>query len=109
MGQENSKSNNTLDPNGFQKPMEKNIKDQILSLPQYTLEQVAQHNQPTDAWIIINGLVFDITQYQHAHPGGSKIIFAKAGQDGSDDFEALKHSQRAKEKLKTLCVGRLAK
>lgn len=67
----------------------------IKSLKEYTEEEVAQHTKSEDAWVIIKGFVFDVTQYHHSHPGGSKFLLAKAGMDATDDFEALRHSIRA--------------
>lgn len=49
------------------------------SLPEYTREQVAQHNTARDAWIIIRGGVYNITDYLSKHPGGVSIVLNKAG------------------------------
>jgi cytochrome-b5 reductase len=54
-------------------------------LQNYTLDQVSQHNTETDAWIILNGKVYDMTIYINYHPGG-KIILNAAGQDGTHLF-----------------------
>jgi len=39
-------------------------------LPNYTEEEVAQHNTPGDIWIVVNGNVYDFTKWQYKHPGG---------------------------------------
>lgn len=32
---------------------------------------LAQHNAPDDIWIIVNGRVYDMTDFAPQHPGGS--------------------------------------
>jgi cytochrome b involved in lipid metabolism len=51
----------------------------------YTMEQVAEHNSANDAWIVLNGKVYDMTLYLNHHPGG-KIIMSCAGKDGTHLF-----------------------
>ena len=43
----------------------------------YTLEEIALHNKEDDCWTILNGRVYDITQYAKVHPGGKKIFLGK--------------------------------
>lgn len=33
----------------------------------YTAEEVKKHNKPNDAWIIIHGKVYDVSQYWEEH------------------------------------------
>ena len=48
---------------------------------EYTLEQVKTHNKADDCWLVINGLVYDVTNFLCEHPGGDYIILSNAGQD----------------------------
>ena len=34
--------------------------------------------------MIINGLVYDITEYAKVHPGGKQILINRAGEDGTE-------------------------
>ncbi len=48
--------------------------------------QVAKHNSPGDCWIIIDGLVYDVTHFALNHLGGTDIIYAFAGVDATKEF-----------------------
>lgn len=39
--------------------------------PYYTMEEVARHCRPDDMWVVIDGEVYDVTQWLASHPGGS--------------------------------------
>lgn len=38
----------------------------------YGLHEVAAHKASDDLWIVIDGTVYDVTRFQHEHPGGHK-------------------------------------
>lgn len=73
----------------------------------FTFEQVAEHNTPQDAWIVIDGKVYDVTTFVEEHPGGDEIVLDLAGQDGTEAFNDIGHSDDAVEMLKDLLVGSL--
>ncbi len=41
-----------------------------------------------DLWIIINGTVYDVTEFLPDHPGGKKTLLKYAGLDGSKGWFA---------------------
>jgi cytochrome-b5 reductase len=43
----------------------------------YTLEDVAKHASKEDCWTILNGRIYDVTEYAKVHPGGTKIFLGK--------------------------------
>lgn len=47
-----------------------------------TLADIAGHNTPDDAWIALNGKVYDMSKYVACHPGG-RVIMQAAGKDGT--------------------------
>ena len=60
----------------------------------YTLAQVSEHNSKEDAWIVIDGGVYDITPYVTEHPGGVKAILRNAGGDATKGFKGPQHPAR---------------
>ena len=48
--------------------------------------EVSEHSTQQDLWIIVNGQVFDITVYQHEHPGGERVFKKVAGADATKQF-----------------------
>ncbi|CAK9043024.1 Acyl-lipid (8-3)-desaturase B (Delta(5) fatty acid desaturase B) (Delta-5 fatty acid desaturase B), partial [Durusdinium trenchii] len=46
-----------------------------------TREEVAKHNKAEDAWIIVDGDVYDVTKFAGVHPGGTQILLEYAGKD----------------------------
>jgi sphingolipid 8-(E/Z)-desaturase len=72
----------------------------------FSIDEVSNHNNEKDAWIIIHGLVYDITHFVSTHPGGKDIILKYAGYDASDQFEAF-HEARVKKFLKSYLIGKM--
>lgn len=72
----------------------------------FTREEVAKHNKPEDAWIIVDGNVYDITKFARLHPGGKETLLDYAGQDATEDFFGL-HRLEVLDKYARLKKGRL--
>lgn len=53
-----------------------------------TMEQVQQHNQKDDAWLVLGGKVYDVTDYIPFHPGGEVEICRGIGKDATKLFLA---------------------
>lgn len=44
----------------------------------FSSEEVALHSGADDAWIVVDGEVYDVTEFLQSHPGGpevSRILF----------------------------------
>ena len=75
---------------------------------EYSLEEVAKHNKKTDAWIVIDSIVADITKWIPKHPGGD-IIMKGVGKDASQLFKSIGHDAIARKMLKKYQIGILKK
>lgn len=64
----------------------------------YTKDEVAQHATRDDAWIIIEGIIYDITSYIDKHTGFD-IILDYLGTDCTNAFNETPHSAQAKKLL----------
>jgi len=73
----------------------------------YDLEEVAKHNKKSDAWIVVNGIVADITKWIPLHPGGD-VILKGIGKDATALFKAIGHDKYAKKMLYKYKIGILA-
>lgn len=45
---------------------------------------VAAHNTSSDCWAIINGKVYNLTDWEDQHPGGKEAILSNCGKDISN-------------------------
>lgn len=77
--------------------------------PLLTKIQVEEGVASGKYWIIIDGLVYDLTSYRWTHPGGEKVLKAYAGRDATDAFRGglNNHTQAARIKSESFIVGRL--
>lgn len=73
----------------------------------YTVEEVEKHNTSSDLWLIIDGQVYDVSGYIDEHPGGEEVILDVAGQEATEAFDDIGHSEEAREILKGLLIGRV--
>ncbi|KAK2756531.1 hypothetical protein FQN54_005424 [Arachnomyces sp. PD_36] len=54
---------------------------------QYSKEEISLHNKDGDLWVLIDGIVYDLSKFQERHPGGKKILLAFAGKDATKKFQ----------------------
>ena len=57
--------------------------------PTITMDEVAKHNKKTDAWIVIDGFVYDVTKFIDFHPGSRAILFEQCGGDATSAFNKI--------------------
>nr|KAJ3419343.1 hypothetical protein HK105_007067 [Polyrhizophydium stewartii] len=69
-----------------------------------TRQEVAAHNTAKSAWIIVDSIVYDITNFAAMHPGGEQIILEVAGKDATEAFYSF-HRHEVLSKYKRLVIG----
>ncbi|KAJ5173121.1 hypothetical protein N7492_005714 [Penicillium capsulatum] len=72
---------------------------------EFTLQEVSAHNTKKDLYMVIHDKVYDCTSFVDEHPGGEEVLLDVGGQDGSEAFEDVGHSDEAREILDGLLVG----
>ncbi|KAL5467687.1 hypothetical protein EMCRGX_G031950 [Ephydatia muelleri] len=71
-----------------------------------TWEEVKKHNSAKSLWVVINGKVYDVTEFAASeHPGGDEVLLEHAGTDSTLDFEDVGHSHDARELQKRYLIG----
>lgn len=76
---------------------------------QFTTNDIALHNTASDCWTIVDGKVYDLTNYINFHPAGPETIIPSCGKDGTVRFntrgEKGPHPRSAQEKLINYYLG----
>lgn len=59
---------------------------------EYTWEEVSRHATADSLWIVIHGIVYDVTQFKNTHPGSVGPLLHYGGKDATMAFEkVIKH------------------
>ena len=51
---------------------------------EFSMEEVAKHNKKDDLWIVVKGIVLDVTNWLDEHPGGANALFNFMGRDATE-------------------------
>ena len=75
----------------------------------YNSADLAKHSTSKSCWSAIDGNVYDLTAWINQHPGGSSVIKAICGRDGSAAFNGQHSGQsRPANELKNFKIGKFA-
>jgi len=71
-----------------------------------TMKEVEQHNDEKSCWFVVKNRVYDGTPFLEGHPGGASSMLIVAGQEATEDFDAV-HSAKAWAQLEDYYLGPL--
>ena len=76
----------------------------------YTMAKVKENNLASSCWSVINGNVYNLTQWINSHPGGPSVIRGLCGVDGTSSFNGKHRGQgNPTATLASYLLGPLAK
>ncbi len=87
---------------------------ELTTMERYTLAEVATHNHKDDCWLVMEGVVYEVTPYVQSgfHPGKEAILMG-CGKDATELFNnrpngSGAHSENARKMLQKYYKGLLA-
>ncbi|KAK4990017.1 hypothetical protein LTR66_005821 [Elasticomyces elasticus] len=72
-----------------------------------TFSEVSEHTSKKDVYIVVHDKVYDASSFVDEHPGGEEVLLDVGGQDATEAFEDVGHSDEAREILDGLLIGKL--
>ncbi|MCJ1301727.1 hypothetical protein MMC08_004528 [Hypocenomyce scalaris] len=72
-----------------------------------TYKDISEHNSKKDLYLAIHDKVYNASSFVDEHPGGEEVLLDVGGQDATEAFEDVGHSDEAREILQGLLVGEL--
>jgi len=54
---------------------------------QYSMAEVARHNQLDDCWIVIDDIIYDVSKFIKMHPGGEQVLLKETGKEVTELFK----------------------
>lgn len=74
-----------------------------------TEAEVRCHCTADDLWVVVDGVVYDCSEWQRFHPGGAATITACGGRDATAVFRQYHQWVSCEAILKGCAIGRLVK
>ncbi|KIX06061.1 uncharacterized protein Z518_04035 [Rhinocladiella mackenziei CBS 650.93] len=72
-----------------------------------TYAEVSKHSSKKDLYVVIHDNIYNASSFIDEHPGGEEVLLDVGGQDATEAFEDVGHSDEAREILAGLKIGTL--
>jgi len=76
-----------------------------MATKEFSYSDVSEHSSKKDLYLVVHDKVYNATSFVDEHPGGEEVLLDVAGQDATEAFEDVGHSDEAREVLDGLLVG----
>ena len=73
-----------------------------------TMDEIAKHNTEKDCWCVVDGMVYDLTDFLPDPPGGKRAPLIYAGKDATEEFMMLHKPELLEKYAKEYQVGVVA-
>ncbi|KAI9757997.1 MAG: hypothetical protein M4579_003233 [Chaenotheca gracillima] len=83
------------------------VKDFKVPEKEFSMEEVAKHNKKEDNWVVVKGIVLDVTNWVDEHPGGPQALFTHMGEDATEEFEMLHDDEVIPKYAASIVIGRV--
>lgn len=93
------------DPGKVEKPASK--KEFSIPEKEFTMEEVAAHNSKDNVWVVVKGVVMDVTNFLEDHPGGVQAVMNFAGRDATEEFAMLHDDEVIPKYAPSTVIGRI--
>jgi len=84
-----------------------NLRGVSPGLKRVTVDELQSHNTYDDAWMAINGWVFNVTEYMKYHPGGAEELMRGVGTDATALFMQVHRWVNYESMLGACVIGKL--
>jgi len=74
---------------------------------EFSYSEVSSHSTKKDLYVVIHNNVYNASSFVDEHPGGEEVLLDVGGQDATEAFEDVGHSDEAREILHGLLIGSL--
>ncbi len=90
-------------------PQAKSAEPKAFAIPEkdYTMEEIAKHNKKDDLWVVVKGVVLDLTNWLDEHPGGPQALLNFMGRDATEEFEMLHDDEVIPKYAPSQVIGRV--
>jgi cytochrome b involved in lipid metabolism len=76
-------------------------------MKEINIEEVKNHDNENDCWLIIGEYVFDLTKFLNYHPGGRRLLLKSAGKDATKEFLEYHKKELLEKYIEKFCVGKI--
>ena len=66
---------------------------------EFTMEEVAKHNTKEDLWVVVKGVVMDVSDWLDEHPGGPQALMNFMGRDATEECKCSPYLTSKNHKL----------
>ncbi|PGH26787.1 hypothetical protein AJ80_01552 [Polytolypa hystricis UAMH7299] len=106
-GEDNKPAAAPTAPSSSGSPAAADVADFKIPEKEFSMEEVAKHNKKDDLWIVVKGVVMDVSNWLDEHPGGAQALFSHMGKDASEEFEMLHDDEVIPKYAADIVIGRV--